>query len=180
MTTFFNRNRAQAGVTWWQPEFEECVCKRQAKQPHCHSCGSAFVYSLIRETKTITYPPAKPGEQPQQVSVRGFRCRHCGFIFNEDDPCNAPVKVKSISKIEMKANQRALRDSMKAGKVEKPVTGEAQLKLLLHLKNQFPDNPNIQRMLEERNAADLRMVSDEPRVSGSAAGEYHDDLFDQK
>jgi predicted Zn-ribbon and HTH transcriptional regulator len=67
-----------------------CVCGRDVKPQHCHNCGRLDVYATRRLDRLIVV-------DGQKYVALGFRCRKCGFEFDESIKCDAPKRGLSLA-----------------------------------------------------------------------------------
>lgn len=79
-----------------QDEFAKCQCGRNMREIHCtdSSCGSFAVERKSR--REIIEVETEKGKF--KIDVDCFRCRRCGFRFNDKDRynCQAPKRGLSV------------------------------------------------------------------------------------
>lgn len=93
MSSEFNNNDENYHPTYYSQESRFgkdgiCRCGRPLDRPHCNACGSRSVNFVKRNGRTdYTVNGIR--------NVRGFACRSCGQVFQEDQPCAAPPAGKA-------------------------------------------------------------------------------------
>jgi len=62
-----------------------CECGRDGKRVHCPHCGSTNTTGLV------------PKQDANGRYLRHFRCRKCGMLYFEGEPCIAPQLVSKTA-----------------------------------------------------------------------------------
>jgi hypothetical protein len=73
----------------------KCSCGRLAREIHCSDCGS---FNVEGKTKVVEIEVEVEGRGLQRLYLKQWKCRRCGFRFNERDRlrCHAPEQGLSI------------------------------------------------------------------------------------
>ena len=74
---------------------KDCVCGRERIPIHCRSCGSTNRYARGANSRTIEL------ESGTRVLCQGFKCRYCGFDYEESTECQAPPQRSALKKTEV-------------------------------------------------------------------------------
>ena len=104
-----NTNSIALAVTGDSSKCSNCL--RDVNFVHCPACGSSYIYGYATRRDLQSLVEQSSGKVTQ-VSLRVFKCRRCGLIFNEATPCEAPKyqTMRDKRAVEKAAEQLAVND----------------------------------------------------------------------